>query len=84
MVFLPGYKTAEKDGVQVCLQVTKKPCVDLHVGEPIIPTQNEIAYKESDRMHKEAYDVLQRMAGITPDMENYRTEQDSESYQKTM
>ena len=63
---------------------TKKPCVDLHIGAPIIPNQDVPAYLEIDRMHKEAYDVMQRLVGITPDMENYRVEQDLENYQKTM
>lgn len=63
---------------------TKKPFVDLHVGEPLIPNKDEPAYKEIDRLHKEAYDIMQRMVGITPDMENYRTDQSIENYQKTM
>ena len=81
-IFPMAFSFRERRGITKLF--TKKPCVDLHVGAPLIPNQNEPAYKEVDRLHKEAYDVLQRMAGITPDMENYRTEQNIENYQKTM
>lgn len=63
---------------------TKKPCVDLHIGEVMIPDASKPAYEEIDRLHKEAYDIMQKMAGITPDMENYRVDQTIENYQKTM
>lgn len=63
---------------------TKKPCVDLHVGAPLIPNPNAPAHLEIDRLHAEAYDIMQKMAGITPDMENYRTSQNANEYQKTM
>jgi hypothetical protein len=62
----------------------KSPCVDLHIGEPIVPDKEIPAYLAIDNMHKEAYHVMQVMNGITPDMENYRTEQDISTYQKTM
>ena len=63
---------------------TKKPCVDLHVGEPLIPNPQAPAHEEIKRLHTEAYDIMQKMAGITPDMENYRTSQNIDDYQKTM
>ena len=63
---------------------TKKPCVDLHVGAPLIPNAQAPAHEEIDRLHTAAYDIMQKMAGIAPDMENYRTVQDFENYQKTM
>ena len=63
---------------------TKKPCVDLHVGDPLIPNPQAPAHEEIKRLHTEAYDLMQRMAGITPDMENYRTSQNIDEYQKTM
>ena len=63
---------------------TKKPCVDLHIGAPLIPDKEKPSHEEADRLHREAYDVMQRVMGITPDMENYRTDQTLENYQKTM
>lgn len=62
----------------------KSPCVDLHIGEPIVPDREIPAYLAIDNMHKEAYHVMQVMNGITPDMENYRVDQDINGYQKTM
>ncbi|MBR2944757.1 MAG: 1-acyl-sn-glycerol-3-phosphate acyltransferase [Clostridia bacterium] len=63
---------------------TKKPCVDLHIGKVLIPNKETPTYLEVERLHKTSYDMMQRMAGITPDMENYRTDQKIENYQKTM
>lgn len=63
---------------------TKKPCVDLHIGELLVPDESKPKYLEIDRLHRQAYDSMQRMAGITPDMQNYRIDQNIENYQKTM
>lgn len=63
---------------------TKKPCVDLHIGEILVPDKTRPAYEEIERLHKTSYDVMQKMAGITPDMPNYRTDQNIDNYQKTM
>ncbi len=62
----------------------KSPCVDMHIGEPIVADKSLPDYMAVDKMHAEAYHIMQVMCGITPDMENYRTEQDINNYQKTM
>lgn len=62
----------------------KSPLVTLTIGEPLIPNKEIPKHESIDKMHKEAYHVLQGLAGITPDMENYRVSQDETTYIKTM
>lgn len=63
---------------------TKWPMVDVNIGEPLLPNKEEPVYKEIERLHKEAYHVMQVMNGITPDMPNYNVDQNPNSYIKTM
>lgn len=63
---------------------TKKPCVDLHIGEPIFMNK-ELSKKEAaEQMQREAYHVIQVMAGINPGDPTYNTNQNIAAYQKTM
>ena len=62
----------------------KSPLATLTIGEPLIPNTSLPKHEAIDALHKKAYHVLQGLAGITPDMENYRVSQDEESYIKTM
>lgn len=60
------------------------PCVDLHIGTPIFPN-TELGIKEAaDEMQKEAYHVMQVMAGIKPGDPTYNTNQNLTEYKKTM
>lgn len=63
---------------------TKCPLVDLHIGEPILRDESLPTYSAVDKMHKEAYHIMQVMSGITPDMPNYNEDQNPNNYQKTM
>ena len=93
MVFKYGYKY-DKPIVPIALSFRprrgifkmfgKSPLVELHIGAPIVADKTLSAYEAIDKMHADAYDIMQRMCGITPDMENYRTDQNIESYKKTM
>lgn len=63
---------------------TKWPMVDVHIGEPLVPNKDAPKNEEAERLHKEAYHVMQVMNDITPDMPNYNVDQNPDNYQKTM
>ena len=63
---------------------SKNPFVDLHIAEPIMPDKTIPEHLAIEKLHKEVYDKMQQMCGITPDMPNYNTDQSIENYQKTM
>ena len=63
---------------------TKRPPVDLHVGEPIFPDTSIERFEAVDKLHKEVYHVMQVMNGINPGDPTYNTNQDIDSYVKTM
>lgn len=63
---------------------TKAPFVDLHVGDPIFP-DNSLPVKEAiDKMHKDAYHIMQTMCGINPGDPTYNEDQNINNYKKTM
>lgn len=62
----------------------KTPLVDLHVGEPLYADKNLPANEAIDKLHAEAYHIMQTMAGLTPDSPTYNTDQKIENYKKTM
>ena len=62
----------------------KTPLVDLHVGEPIFPDKTLPMKDAIDKMHAEAYHIMQVMNGINPGDPTYNTDQTIETYQKTM
>ena len=62
----------------------KNPFVDLHIGEPLFPDKTLSAGDAIDKLHKEAYHVMQVMNGINPGDPTYNTDQNIETYQKTM
>ena len=62
----------------------KSPLVDLHIGDPIYPDSTLSQPEATNKLHAEAYHILQTMAGLTPDHPNYRIQQDLEHYEKTM
>lgn len=61
-----------------------KPCVDLNIGEPLFPDMDLPRNEAIDKMHKEAYHVMQVLNGINPGDPTYNTCQDIDKYQKTM
>ena len=63
---------------------TKKPQVDLHIGEPMFHDKTLDARKAAQQMHEEAYHVMQIMAGVNPGDPTYNVDQTPSHYQKTM
>ena len=63
---------------------SKRPFADLHIGEPILPDTSLPMEEAIDKMQKEAYHVMQVMNGINPGDPTYNTNQDIDTYQKTM
>ena len=62
----------------------KKPLVDLHIGEPLLPDQSLPRRTAELQMQELAYRVMQEMNGIHPSDPNFNTDQDPRHYQKTM
>lgn len=62
----------------------KKPLVDLHVGEPLLPDATLSRAEAVKKMHAEAYRVMQVMNGITKDHPSYVADPCPREYQKTM
>ena len=63
---------------------TNKPLVDLHIGKPIYHDKS-LSFKAAvDKLHKETYHTMQVMNGINPGDPTYNTDQNIETYQKTM
>ena len=64
--------------------IGKKPLVDLHIGDPLLPDTSLSIKEATDKMHKEAYHVMQVMAGVNPGDPTYNEDQNIEHYKKTM
>ena len=64
--------------------IGKKPLVDLHVGEPLLPDTTLPIKEAVDKMHKEAYHIMQVMNGINPGDATYNVDQNIDNYVKTM
>ena len=63
---------------------TKKPFVDVHIGEPLFHDKS-LSPREAEReLHARAYHVMQEMNGIHPGDPTYNTDQNIAHYQKTM
>lgn len=62
----------------------KKPFADLHIGNPIFPDMTLPQGEAIDKIHAEAYHVMQGLAGIKPGDPTYNTDQNIETYRKTM
>ena len=61
-----------------------RPLVDLNIGKPILPDKTLPTNEAIDKLHKEAYHIMQVMCGINPGDPTYNTNQNIETYQKTM
>jgi len=62
----------------------KKPCADLHIGDPLFPDKSLPVNEAIDKLHKEAYHIMQVMNGINPGDPTYNIDQNIENYKKTM
>lgn len=62
----------------------KTPLVDLHIGSPLFPDLSIPMNEAIDKLHQEAYHVMQVMNGINPGDATYNVDQTIENYQKTM
>ena len=62
----------------------KDPCADLHIGEPIFPDQSLSQKEAIDKIHAETYHIMQVMNGINPGDPTYNTDQNIDTYKKTM
>ena len=63
---------------------SKKPSVDLHIGEALYPDKSLSRGEAEEKLHKEAYHIMQVMNGINPGDETYNVDQNPDTYQKTM
>ena len=63
---------------------TKKPQVDLHIGEPMFHDKTLDDREAAQKMHEEAYHIMQVMAGVNPGDPTYNVDQTPSHYQKTM
>ena len=63
---------------------TNKPQVDLHIGDPLYPDTSLPVKEAIDKLHKEAYHIMQVMCGINPGDPTYNIDQNINIYKKTM
>ena len=62
----------------------KAPFVDLHIGDALLPDTSLPPAEAMEKLHNETYHVMQTMNGIHPGDPTYNTNQNIETYQKTM
>lgn len=62
----------------------KSPLVDLHIGKPLFPDQTLSQGEAIDKLHKDAYHIMQVMNGINPGDATYNVDQNIDNYVKTM
>ena len=63
---------------------TKKPQVDLHVGEPLFPEKTLTKADAETKLHKTAYQVMQEMAGVFPGDPTYNEDYLQTDYKSTI
>ena len=63
---------------------TKKPQVDLHVGEPLFPDKTLTKAEAETKLHKTAYQVMQEMAGVFPGDPTYNEDYLQTDYKSTI
>ena len=61
-----------------------KPCVDLHIGEPLIPNLELDKSERIEDLHKRAYHIMQVMNGIDENSPTYNKDQNIENYKSTI
>lgn len=62
----------------------KTPCIDMHIGEPLLVNKDLVAPRAVEDLRSRAYHVMQVMNGITPDSPTYNTDLNPFNYKKTM
>jgi hypothetical protein len=62
----------------------KGPCVDLHIAEPLYANKAMTYRAAVDDLRARAYHVMQEMNGIFPGDPTYNTDQNIDTYRKTM
>ncbi len=62
----------------------KNPLATLTIGEVILPDLSLGVNEAIDKIHKEAYHAMQTLVGVFPGDPTYNTDQNIDSYQKTM
>ena len=62
----------------------KTPFVDVNIGDALYPDTSLPMADAIDKIHSEAYHVMQVMNGINPGDPTYNTDQNIENYKKTM
>ena len=62
----------------------KSPLVDLNIGDPIFYDKTLPKGEAIKQLQKDAYHIMQGMNGIYPGTPTYNTDQDPDTYQKTM
>lgn len=60
----------------------RRPCVDLHIGEPLLPDLSLDKKSAIEKMHKDAYHIMQVMNGINPGHPAYRVDQNINNYER--
>ena len=63
---------------------SKKPCADLNIGNPLFPDVSSNVNEATDKLHKEAYHIMQVMNGINPGDPTYNTNQNIDDYVSTI
>lgn len=63
---------------------SKKPLVDLHIGEPMYADKSLSPAEAAAKMQADAYKIMQQMCGIVPGDPTYNEDQDPTHYHKTM
>lgn len=63
---------------------SKKPCVNLTIGEPLFPDKTLSDFEATEKLQKQAYHVMQVMAGVNPGDPTYNTDLNIDNYKKTM
>lgn len=62
----------------------KKPLVNVNIGDPLLPDQSLSPKDAENKLHKEAYHVMQTMVGVNPGDPTYNVDQNIDNYIKTM
>lgn len=64
--------------------IDKSSQMDLNIGDPIFPDKELPRLEAVQKMQQETYHIMQVMNGIHPGGPTYNTDQNLETYQKTM
>ena len=60
------------------------PCVDVHIGEPLLPNNNLPMNERIKELHSRSYIKLQNLVGINEGDPTFNTNQNIDEYKKTI